>query len=119
MLEDYQELLGGFSTGDFFPSMEFIHSFTSMKSRLQHTFQRFDRFFDQVIDEHLNPDRQKEKRSKDLLDYLLDVQRNGTNEITLTMDNVKAIMLVSKIKTLLLIELHVMSTVADFIDVLM
>ncbi|OMO50915.1 Cytochrome P450 [Corchorus olitorius] len=53
MLEDYQELLGGFSTGDFFPSMEFIHSLTSMKSRLQHTFQRFDRFFDQVIDEHL------------------------------------------------------------------
>ncbi|OMO72721.1 Cytochrome P450 [Corchorus olitorius] len=93
MLEDYQELLGGFSAEDFFPSMEFLHSFTGMKSRLLDTFQRFDRFFDQVIDEHLNPDRQKEKRSKDLLDYLLDVQTSGSNEITLTMDNVKAIIL--------------------------
>ncbi|XWS51319.1 hypothetical protein CRYUN_Cryun12cG0166800 [Craigia yunnanensis] len=93
MLEEYQELLGGFSTGDFFPSMEFIHSFTGMKSRLQHTFRRFDQFFDEVINEHLNPERQKDERSKDLVEVLLDLQKNGSNEIPLTMDNVKAIIL--------------------------
>ncbi|WRX18939.1 Cytochrome P450 - like 10 [Theobroma cacao] len=93
MLEDYQELLGGFSTGDFFPSMEFIHNLTGMKSRLQDTFRRFDQFFDEVINEHLNPKRQKEERSKDLVDVLLDVQKNVSNEIPLTMDNVKAIIL--------------------------
>lgn len=38
MLEEYQELLGGFSIGDFFPSMELIHSLAGTKSRLQHTF---------------------------------------------------------------------------------
>ncbi|XP_021286163.1 cytochrome P450 71A1-like [Herrania umbratica] len=93
MLEDYQELLGGFSTGDFFPSMEFIHNLTGMKSRLQHTFRRFDQFFDEIINEHLNPKRQKEERCKDLVDVLLDVQKNGSSEIPLTMDNVKAIIL--------------------------
>ncbi|KAK2663615.1 hypothetical protein Ddye_002189 [Dipteronia dyeriana] len=91
MLEEYQELLGGFSVGDFFPSMEFIHSLTGMKSRLQNTFQRFDRFFDEVINEHLNPDR--EKKRQDLLDVLLDIQKNGSAEMPLTMDNVKAIIL--------------------------
>ncbi|KAL5814915.1 hypothetical protein ACOSQ4_025556 [Xanthoceras sorbifolium] len=91
MLEEYQELLGGFSLGDFFPSMEFIHSLTGMKSRLQNTFQRFDRFFDEIIHEHLNPDREKKKQ--DLLDVLLDIQKNGSAEMPLTMDNVKAIIL--------------------------
>ncbi|KAK6924759.1 Cytochrome P450 [Dillenia turbinata] len=92
MLEEFQELLGGFSLGDYFPSMEFIHSLTGMKSRLQHTCRRFDQLFDEIIKEHLNPEREKEKH-KDLIDVLLDIQKNGEVEISLTMDNVKAIML--------------------------
>ncbi|KAK8478894.1 hypothetical protein V6N12_033804 [Hibiscus sabdariffa] len=38
MLEEYQELPGGFSIGDFFPSTEFIHNLTCLKSKLQDTF---------------------------------------------------------------------------------
>lgn len=94
LLAEYQELLGGFSIGDFFPSMEFIHSLTGMKSKLQSTFHRFDRFFDKVIEEHLNTDKEKDKQ--DLLDILLDIQKDGSGEMPLTMDNVKAIILVSK-----------------------
>lgn len=93
MLEEYQVLLGGFSVGDFFPSMEFIHTLTGMKSRLQNTFRRFDRFFDEVIEEHLKPGREKEEH-KDLVDVLLEIQKEGDAEMTLTMDNVKAIILV-------------------------
>lgn len=92
MLEEYQVLLGGFSVGDFFPSMEFLHTLTGMKSRLQNTFQRFDRFFDEVIKEHLNPKREKEEH-KDLVDVLLEIQKTGDAEMTLTLDNVKAIIL--------------------------
>ncbi|GAV65150.1 LOW QUALITY PROTEIN: p450 domain-containing protein, partial [Cephalotus follicularis] len=92
MLDEYQELLGGFSVGEFFPSMEFIHSITGMKSKLQHTSRRFDQFLDEVIKEHQNPDGEKEKH-KDFVDVLLDVQKKGSAEIFLTMDNVKAILL--------------------------
>lgn len=94
MLEEYQVLLGGFSVGDFFPSMEFLHTLTGMKARLQNTFRRFDLFFDEVIKEHLNPKREKEEH-KDLVDVLLEIQKKGDAEMTLTMDNVKAIILVS------------------------
>nr|POE65331.1 cytochrome p450 71a1 [Quercus suber] len=83
MLEEYRALLGGFSIGDFFPSMEFIHSLTGMKSRLQDTFQHFDKLFDQLLTEHGNPKREK-KEQKDLVDVLLDIQKN---------DNIKAIIL--------------------------
>ncbi|KAL8154160.1 hypothetical protein V2J09_011920 [Rumex salicifolius] len=92
MLDEYQELLGGFSIGDFFPSKEFLHTLTGHKRRLVKTFRRFDRFFDEVIQEHLDMNRE-EKGNKDLLDVLLDVQRDEKGEMPLTMDNVKAILL--------------------------
>lgn len=92
MLEEYQELLGGFSIGDFFPSFEFLHTVTGMKSRLERTFKSFDKFFDEVIKEHLDPEREKGEH-KDLVDVLLEIQMNGSAEMPLTMDNVKAIML--------------------------
>ncbi|XP_059442657.1 cytochrome P450 71AP13-like [Corylus avellana] len=92
MLDEYQVLLGGFSIGDFFPSMEFIHTLTGMKSRLQNTFRRFDQLFDQLLAEHSNPKRATEEQ-KDLVDVLLDIQKNGSDDMPLTMDNIKAIIL--------------------------
>lgn len=95
MLEEYQELLGGFSLGDFFPSTEFLHTLTGMKSRLQETFRRFDKLFDQMLSEHVNPERETEEQ-KDLVDVLLDIQKNeSAADMPLTTDNVKAIILVS------------------------
>lgn len=91
MLEEYQELLGGFSVGDFFPSFEFIHSLTGMKSRLQDTSRRFDQLFDQIINEHMYSN--KEGEQKDLVDVLLEVKKNGSDEMPLTTDNIKAIIL--------------------------
>ncbi|KAL2515447.1 Cytochrome [Forsythia ovata] len=91
MLEEYQELLGGFSIGDFFPSMEFMHTLTRTKSRLVHTFRRFDQFFDEVIKDHQSCNNKKDH--KDFVDVLLEVQKNEDIETPLTMDNVKAILL--------------------------
>ena len=71
LLEEYQELLGGLSTGDFFPSMEFLLSLTSTKSRLVHTFKQFNLLCDRIIAEHLDPGREKGERNKDLVDVLL------------------------------------------------
>ncbi|KAK6919138.1 Cytochrome P450 [Dillenia turbinata] len=92
MLDDVQGLLGGFSIGEFFPSMEFIHSLTGMKSRLRDTFRRIDQLFDEIIKEHLNRERVKEEH-KDFVDVLLDMHKNEEGEIPFTMDNVKGVML--------------------------
>ncbi|XP_057425210.1 cytochrome P450 71AP13-like [Lotus japonicus] len=91
MLDEYQELLGGFSFGDFFPSLEFMHSLTGMKSRLEDTSQRFDQLIDQILNEHLASDKVEEH--KDLVDVLLEVQKNDSGEMPLTTDNIKAIIL--------------------------
>jgi hypothetical protein len=92
MLDEYQELLGGFSVGDFFPSLEFIHSLTGMKARLKDTSRKFDQLIDQIVNEHKACNKIKEH--KDLVDILLEVQMNDLGELPLTIDNIKAIILV-------------------------
>ncbi|KAG6635061.1 hypothetical protein I3843_11G016300 [Carya illinoinensis] len=92
MLEEFQVLLGGFSLADFFPSLEFVNSLTSRKSRLQKTFRSFDKLFDQLLSEHLNPERETEEH-KDLVNVLLDIQKNGSGDLPITTDNIKAIIL--------------------------
>ncbi|XP_004501854.1 cytochrome P450 71AP13-like [Cicer arietinum] len=91
MLDEYQELLGGFSVGDFFPSLEFIHSLTGMKARLLETSRKFDQLIDQIVNEHRACNKIKEH--KDLVDILLEVQKDGSGEMPLTIDNIKAIIL--------------------------
>ncbi|PON72337.1 Cytochrome P450, E-class, group I [Parasponia andersonii] len=66
---------------------------TGLKSRLVHMFKQVDNVVDQIISEHLDPSREKDKRSKDLVDVVLDVQRNESGEMPRTMDNVKVIIL--------------------------
>ncbi|KAK9090284.1 hypothetical protein Sjap_023461 [Stephania japonica] len=92
MLEEYQVLLGGFSVGDCFPSMEWISAFTGTKSRLERLFKRFDQFFNDMIEEHLHPKRTKTE-TKDLVDILLDLQKHESLEMPLTMENIKAVIM--------------------------
>ncbi|KAL3565758.1 hypothetical protein D5086_033804, partial [Populus alba] len=65
---------------------------TGMKSKLQYTFKQFDQFFDEVIAEHRSS-KGKQEEKKDLVDVLLDIQKDGSSEIPLTMDNIKAVIL--------------------------
>jgi hypothetical protein len=57
MLEDYQVLLGGFSLADYFPSMEWVGALTGNNARLERTVRRFDKFFDEIIEEHMKKRR--------------------------------------------------------------
>lgn len=95
MLYAYQVLLGGFNIGEFFPSFEFMHSLTGVKSRLKDTFRRFDQLFDQILKEHASSEGIEEH--KDLVNVLLDVQKkDDSDEMPLTTDNIKAIILVNE-----------------------
>ncbi|XP_042483295.1 cytochrome P450 71AP13-like [Macadamia integrifolia] len=92
MFDEFQELLGGLSLGDFFPSMEWIHMLTGVKSRLECTVKRFDCFFNEVIEEHLNS-KKKKGDHQDFVDVLLENKNSDFSDMPLTMDNIKAIIL--------------------------
>ncbi|WOL11320.1 hypothetical protein Cni_G20082 [Canna indica] len=98
MLHEYQVLLGGFSLGDFIPSLEWLNAVTGLKRRLEKTFRRFDEFFDQILEDHTERRRRRkeggvDEEAKDLVDVMLDLQENETSEMPLTIDNVKAVIL--------------------------
>ncbi|GAB4837180.1 hypothetical protein Ancab_002091 [Ancistrocladus abbreviatus] len=84
--------LDGFGILEYFPSMQFMHTLTGYKSRLQKLARRFDKFFNEIIEEHLDP-QNTEKRETNLLDVLLNIQKDKTGDLALTMNNVKAIIM--------------------------
>ncbi|KAG0485872.1 hypothetical protein HPP92_009951 [Vanilla planifolia] len=90
MLEEHQILLGGFSIGDFFPSLAWVSALTGMRRQLQSTFSKLDAFLDEVIADHLE---KRESNAPDLVDVLLAAQRDESADVRLTMDNIKAVIL--------------------------
>ncbi|KAL4193289.1 hypothetical protein AMTRI_Chr06g176120 [Amborella trichopoda] len=79
MLEEYQVLLGGFSLGDFFPYLEgWLNLITGMASRMKKTFEDFDQFFDQVIEDHR---RKVPGGENDVKDHFISAAGNHYNLI--------------------------------------
>ncbi|KAI3835380.1 hypothetical protein MKW98_020496, partial [Papaver atlanticum] len=90
-------LLGGFSTADLFPWMRWIHKLDGLDTRLEKNFRHMDEFYDKVIDEHIKSSKSSLKTGveveEDFVDVLLRVQKDPSQGITLTRDNIKGILM--------------------------
>ncbi|XP_031281358.1 premnaspirodiene oxygenase-like [Pistacia vera] len=95
-IEEGLEVGGGFTVADMFPSFKYIDYISGAKRRLEAIHRKVDGMFDEMINEHKNkkPAMKKdedEEDHKDLLDLLLEAQKNGDHEFTLSNDNIKAV----------------------------
>ncbi|ERM93483.1 hypothetical protein AMTR_s03082p00000960, partial [Amborella trichopoda] len=91
IFESSRSLIGGFFVGDFFPSLEWVKYLTGFQRRLKKSFRHRDSFLEKVIAEHLLPTHGKEE--KDLVDVLLQLQKEGNPDFTLSTDNIKAVVM--------------------------
>jgi len=89
-------MLLSFFVSDYIPFLGWIDKLTGMVTRLEKTFEALDGFLQEVLDEHLDPNRVKVKQNeeKDLVDLLLELKKQGRLSIDLTDDQIKAIILV-------------------------
>ncbi|KAI4373755.1 hypothetical protein MLD38_011839 [Melastoma candidum] len=89
-------MLGSFSASDFFPYFGWIiDRFSGLHKRLEKNFHELDRFYQQIINDHLQ-DHKEERDEGDIVDLLLEMEKNrtqlGENNI-FTRDHTKAILM--------------------------
>jgi len=89
------DLIASFCFKDMFHLLGWMDTLTGLVAGLKHTSKALHNFLDQVIEEHESLMNNDESDMKDIVDILLDLQKNGTLDIDLTRENLKAILMVS------------------------
>lgn len=94
-------LSGGFDLVDLFPSNKFLRMTSPMRAKLERIHIKADQILENIFHEH----EQKKMKAKqnggdelleeDLVDVLLRLQQSDNLEFPITMDNIKAVILVS------------------------
>ncbi|XP_052181447.1 6,7,8-trihydroxycoumarin synthase-like [Diospyros lotus] len=92
VLDEVQDLTGGFFFADYFPCMSWVDKLTGRSFRLERTFRALDGFFQEVIDEHLD-EKSRKIGTKDIIDVLLQLNNDGLSAIDLSMDHIKAVLM--------------------------
>ncbi|TMW81588.1 hypothetical protein EJD97_008802 [Solanum chilense] len=92
LMNESQDILASFFVSDFFPSLSWIDKFTGMKNKLEKNFKCLDEFYEELIEQHHNPNRPKSMEG-DMIDILLQLRKEQSTQIHLTLDNIKAILM--------------------------
>ncbi|KAJ4843730.1 hypothetical protein Tsubulata_048476 [Turnera subulata] len=88
-----KNLYGDGGVERYFPYMGWADKITGLVSRLEKNFKEFDAFYQEIIDEHLDPKRPKPAQ-EDILDVLLQMLKDRSFKVQLTFDHIKAILMV-------------------------
>ncbi|KAI3997581.1 hypothetical protein MKX01_029412, partial [Papaver californicum] len=86
-------VLNGFFAADFFPKVGWIiDRITGNYGKTEKCFRNLDKYFQQMIDEHVNPERLKLEH-EDIIDVFLKLEKDQTSTIHFTNDHIKAILM--------------------------
>ncbi|MCD7464918.1 hypothetical protein HAX54_000188 [Datura stramonium] len=92
LLEESGVMLTSFFISDIFPSLTWIDKLLGNISRLEKNFKDFDELYEELIEQHLDPNRPKSMEG-DILDLLLQLKKNKSTPIDLTLEHIKAIVM--------------------------
>jgi len=67
---------------------------TGLSYRLEKSSKEFDAFYEGIIDDNLDPNRPQPEREDTILDFLLQIHKEGSFKVQLTLDHIKAILTV-------------------------
>jgi len=113
LVDDVTKIALGFSICDLYPSIKCLCSITGMRRKLQDLVRRCNKIVDPIIYDHISKKRQGKK---DDCEYLVDVlltfhkdkdELSYGSQFSLAVDNIKAIVLVSKCAIKLLLIKHI------------
>ncbi|CAL5065965.1 unnamed protein product [Urochloa decumbens] len=97
VMDDTLRVLGSFTFEDFFPASRLARCadvLTGAAARRRRIFCQIDRFFDSVIDKHLEPERLQAGVQEDMVDALVKLWREQDDEsVGLTRAHIKGILM--------------------------
>ena len=99
LISEVEAEIGSYSASEFFPAPfvgEVFDWFSGREARHERIFNEMDALFQEVIDEHLCPERAKPEQD-DIIDVLLAISKKqaGSYPVVITQENIKAILFVS------------------------
>ncbi|XP_057780103.1 6,7,8-trihydroxycoumarin synthase-like [Salvia miltiorrhiza] len=94
LLHDAEAVLGDLFMEDFLPWLRWIDNLSGMAAKLDKIFQDMDAFCEEVIEEHMNPNRPKSMEG-DIIDVMLRMKRDGSASFDITLDHIKALLVVT------------------------
>ncbi|XP_050203269.1 cytochrome P450 83B1-like [Mercurialis annua] len=94
LLMELQVMFGSFYFSDYFPYVGYvIDKMSGLLSRLDKVFHAFDDFYQELIDEHLDPNRNLSSDTENILDVLLQLKKDRSFKVQLNFNNVKAVLM--------------------------
>ncbi|KAK6795070.1 hypothetical protein RDI58_008523 [Solanum bulbocastanum] len=95
-LDEFGELLGTFSIGDYIPWLEWVNKINGLDNKVEKVAKELDTFLESVIEEHVSRKNEGEYstgEAKDSVDVLLEIQNGKETGFLLQRDSLKAIIL--------------------------
>ncbi|KAK9073537.1 hypothetical protein SSX86_007861 [Deinandra increscens subsp. villosa] len=96
LLVRFTYLLGSFSIGNYILWLSWVDRLSGLRAETKKVAQEFDEFLESVLEEHVNKKRMVDDdgngndKGQDLVDILLDLQRDDTTNSILRRDAIKA-----------------------------
>jgi len=94
MLHEFQALLTEFFVCDYIPFTGWLDKLRGLHGRVDRNFKEFDEFYQEIIDEHLDPNREQIADEEDIVDVLLHLKKHHLSSIDLTFNHIKAVLAV-------------------------
>ncbi|KAL0419019.1 UNVERIFIED_CONTAM: cytochrome [Sesamum radiatum] len=80
-----------FYFSDHFPAVSWLDKVSGLLGRLRKNCRELDVFYEQLIDEHLDPARQKSAGRQDIIDLMIQLKDQNASSLDLSWDHIKAL----------------------------
>ncbi|MED6157491.1 hypothetical protein PIB30_023532 [Stylosanthes scabra] len=92
LFNEIQAMMTSFFVSDYIPFLGWIDKVNGMHARLDRTLKKLDKFYQEVIDEHMDPNRDT-SNGEDIIDVLLELKKHQSLSVEFTIDHIKALFL--------------------------
>ncbi|PHT96820.1 Cytochrome 71A4 [Capsicum chinense] len=96
ILDEFVELLGTFTVGDYISWLEWVNKIAGLDTKLEKVAKKLDTFLESVIEEHLIRNEKEENHASEAQDFgyvLLEIQNGKDTGFPLQRDSLKALIL--------------------------